>query len=701
MNSNYNKNKYENILVYHIKTMSLIRRIFSTLRMRQPREEAPTILRYMAFSFNIVSIRATLLIKRNIKTMVILHIHFKALTRQIGLLINLMILQYFETSYRLMQLLGLMDNLFQINNIKESLKFEAYGTIDRDVVFELLDWLGHGLDSRKVDLYLELCKEYTSENRMNYSLVHNILSHLLYIINQEYDQSDAYVSDFWKQQHLNIGVFKRKHKSDIKIKIVISILEVLTFDGHRTIVTAIPLTYKDIRIRNVEIDKTMSLRDKMNIIFRIKDGIAMNQWENLGSTQYIRYARNSYDKGKSYRYLTKLRIQHCTLLSLMIRKIDMNISIMIITQLLEEYWQDSPVTERLVLKGRDEFRDDDKTTFSNSTNKIDLIRVIWSISDWESKGRGIKSKYWEKTLMTILKHSIKIFTDKPIFLAQSFDRIKHYDARTFASRFTEYDRMVSYSSVTKRDGGLIIRRAVLVNSTIIMIYIVILISVLAGGIRNSDELKNFNIDPTSLTSLVAVLLALTLQLYVSVTTATGSLTNFFKLSVDKGYLTERSLKQYGYTIPQFIDKIRDGNDPIIESCSRLGACYLPVNLDGNIQIKMEVYMNDIILGGYIPIHVAGKGTYIVNGKSSKYNNDWSEVFVDDKKARRLSQTGIVSYHMHDELEKVWGWHKVKKVQTRYQVMGTASHPSPTAIEATLKMKDLRKGAVCSKNKNKC
>lgn len=179
----------------------------------------------------------------------------------------------------------------------------------------------------------------------------------------------------------------------------------------------------------------------------------------------------------------------------------------------------------------------------------------------------------------------------------------------FGAYLSDIDRLTTDARISQRGDSTVLVRKVYVNLFVLILYCVIILSTLILSLKNSDTLDSKNVNPTSLTSLVAVILALTLQVYVSIVSHGGNLSTFLRLYIEKATLDKVTALKLGLNVVTLCDTVINGDDELLYTLSRSGACYLDERSQGNIKVEMNVRTSHLEMVGIV---------YVTTSDGSKF-----------------------------------------------------------------------------------
>jgi hypothetical protein len=215
----------------------------------------------------------------------------------------------------------------------------------------------------------------------------------------------------------------------------------------------------------------------------------------------------------------------------------------------------------------------------------------------------------------------------------------------FGAYLSNINRFTTDARISQRGDSTVLVRKVYVNLFILTLYSVIILSTLIVSLKNSDTLDSKNVDPTSLTSLVAVILALTLQVYVSIVSYGGNLSTFLRLYIEKATLDEATALKLGLNAVTLCDTVINGDDELLYTLSRSGACYLDERSQGNIKVEMNVHTSHLEMVGIVYVTTSDGNKFAaklrprVSGLKDMYRGSEIEWI-------RLIKMNFVSYHMY-------------------------------------------------------
>jgi hypothetical protein len=633
-----------------------MKRLFSRIKMRQPRVEAPIHAKYMTFIVKILSITPPGLYFKIMIGVSIFITVLNARFRELGLLINLKVLEYVKLKYRLFRILGLMEYYILVPDQIKIIQLELYSDIRSSDIIELVDWLRpiklNERDSYIIDMLIQAFKNNSFTVYTNGTCIQNINN----------THCKLLIKMLCKRLHIEDTIYIG-NKVDAQTKLRLSLLLMLAdFDGNNT-PSPVPFSFRDPRVKSKNIIETLRLKERLGILLRVKDSMDLQTWQNLAWDKFNRQFKKKITRRAIMATVNDMELHHAIILPLLLQVLTIKQAFQVYYYLLTDGGSGMKLNEQ-VSKGRPStYRLLDPIYGEEKVSHVNIVDVMWSFHSFYRMARMTQKKEsaWEKLSNRVCHHICVRFSSHKLLLFDEYDRMTNINGYTIVTSFIQHGMFESKSRVTERDGGLIIRKAKVINLLILLSYVLILITTLASGLIWANELSRYNIDPTSLTSLIAVILALSLQLYVSVTSTSGSIATFFKMKTDRGTLTEKRLIEYGYTIPQFIEEIRTGNDVLINACSRLGACYLPSSSKGSIQVDLVVQIIDMALGGYKFVIVPGKGIHIVDSGDQKFDKQRGKILLYNKSARPITRSGLFHYHIHDRSIKLYGWHALAKV----------------------------------------
>lgn len=233
------------------------------------------------------------------------------------------------------------------------------------------------------------------------------------------------------------------------------------------------------------------------------------------------------------------------------------------------------------------------------------------------------------------------------FLYPTCDIVGFTSDGVFGAYLSNFDRFTTDARISQRGDSTVLVRKVYANLFVLILYVIIILSTLTLSLKNSETLNSKNVDPTSLTSLVAVILALALQVYVSIVSYGGNLSTFLRLYIEKATLDEATALKLGLNAVTLCDTVINGDDELLYTLSTSGACYLDGRSQGNIKVEMQIRTPHLEMVGIVYVMTsdgrkfAAKLRPQVSGLKDVYRGSEIEWI------RPIKETGFISYHMYN------------------------------------------------------
>jgi hypothetical protein len=205
-----------------------------------------------------------------------------------------------------------------------------------------------------------------------------------------------------------------------------------------------------------------------------------------------------------------------------------------------------------------------------------------------------------------------------------------YDQMVIHAPSVDHRPWDQFSQIVERRGGFIVDVRFL-HMALCLLYLTIVCLTMTLAITYNDYIRPNGIDPTSLTSLVSVVLALLLHGYISIAAKDMSWWEFFKGEKVVYEIDAKQLLKWGITLPGFIRYLRDDKELSTRLLSPDQACYLGYKLKGATRIILPITNKVLLASGYI---VATECDYATNdwqrktslitlpNKLGKIRNSW-------------------------------------------------------------------------------
>lgn len=173
-----------------------------------------------------------------------------------------------------------------------------------------------------------------------------------------------------------------------------------------------------------------------------------------------------------------------------------------------------------------------------------------------------------------------------------------YDTMALLAVGVDYRLINRAERIAERRGGYVVS-VKFEHITIGLVYTLVLVITFTLSVVYNDSVRGNGIDPTSLTSLVALLLALILNVYKSMAAKDMTWWEFFKGEKVVYEIDSEQLLKWGFTLPGFIRYLRDDNQLAIRLLSSNQGCYLGYKLMGATKIMLPTTNKVLLAAGII------------------------------------------------------------------------------------------------------
>jgi hypothetical protein len=160
---------------------------------------------------------------------------------------------------------------------------------------------------------------------------------------------------------------------------------------------------------------------------------------------------------------------------------------------------------------------------------------------------------------------------------------------------------------------------------IVIIYAASLILTLTLSIYNSSILKNYNVDPTSLTSMIAVIIALLHQAVMALYADEMTMDDFIKGRQRITNITPAMLQKLYCTRVSLLSWLMSGRSKLTSRMMAATNCLIPGEKTGDIVVPGGWTADMLLRAGYVPIWVKYKGynkIFIKKLSLRGYNKGW-------------------------------------------------------------------------------
>jgi hypothetical protein len=173
-----------------------------------------------------------------------------------------------------------------------------------------------------------------------------------------------------------------------------------------------------------------------------------------------------------------------------------------------------------------------------------------------------------------------------------------YDTMALLAVGVDYRLINRAERIAERRGGYVVS-VKFEHITIGLVYTLVLVITFTLSVVYNDSVRGNGSDPTSLTSLVALLLALILNVYKSMAAKDMTWWEFFKGEKVVYEIDSEQLLKWGFTLPGFIRYLRDDNQLAIRLLSSNQGCYLGYKLMGATKIMLPTTNKVLLAAGII------------------------------------------------------------------------------------------------------
>ncbi|KAI8576927.1 hypothetical protein K450DRAFT_274243 [Umbelopsis ramanniana AG] len=173
-----------------------------------------------------------------------------------------------------------------------------------------------------------------------------------------------------------------------------------------------------------------------------------------------------------------------------------------------------------------------------------------------------------------------------------------YDQMVILAPSVDYRPWDQFSRIVERRGGFIVDVRFL-HMTLCLLYLATVCLTMTLAITYNAYIRPNGIDPTSLTSLVSVVLTLILHGYISIAAKDMTWWEFFKGEKVVYEIDAKQLLKWGISLPGFIRYLRDDKELATRLLSSDQACYLGYKLEGATRIILPITNKVLLAAGYI------------------------------------------------------------------------------------------------------
>ncbi|KAI9282513.1 hypothetical protein BC943DRAFT_362612 [Umbelopsis sp. AD052] len=173
-----------------------------------------------------------------------------------------------------------------------------------------------------------------------------------------------------------------------------------------------------------------------------------------------------------------------------------------------------------------------------------------------------------------------------------------YDQMVIHAPSVDYRPWDQFSRIVERRGGFVVDVRLL-HMILCLFYLGIICLTMVLAITYNADIRPNGIDPTSLTSLVSVVLTLILHGYISIAAKDMTWWEFFKGEKVVYEIDAKQLLKWGITLPGFIRYLRDDKELSTRLLSPDQACYLGYKLEGATRIILPITNKVLLASGYI------------------------------------------------------------------------------------------------------